>query len=158
MNRIRTLFALLTGLALGISAPALALAGDVALKSDVKVDRVVKEDGKERHVLAPATKVLPGDLVVFTTQYRNTGAKPVENFVVNNPLPPAVRLADDGFGNFDVSVDGGRSFGKLAALAVADGKGATRPAQAADVTHLRWVIAAIAPGTGGTLEYHGIVR
>jgi len=161
MKLFRTLLAAaiaLTGALAGtIAAPALA-ASDVTLTSDVKVDRIVTEDGKQSHVLAPVAKALPGELLVFTTRYRNTAAKPVSHFVLTNPIPDAVRLADDGFGNFDVSVDGGKTFGKLASLTVSDAKGVSRPAQAADVTHLRWVIAAIAPGAGGVLEYHGIVR
>jgi len=143
-------------LSLGLAAPALA--ADVSLASDVKVERVVVENGQKRTALLPAAKVVPGEKLVFTTVYRNTGAKPADNFIVTNPIPAAVRLADDGFGSFEVSVDGGRQWGKLAALKVSDGKGGLRPAEAADATHLRWVVATIAPGASGTLEYHGIVR
>jgi uncharacterized repeat protein (TIGR01451 family) len=141
---------------LGFAAPALA--ADVSLASDVKVERVVVENGEKHTALLPAVKVVPGEKLVFTTVYRNTGAKPADNFVVTNPIPAAVRLADDGFGSFEVSVDGGRQWGRLATLKVGDGKGGSRPAAAADVTHLRWVVATIAPGASGTLEYHGIVR
>ncbi|MBU6266307.1 MAG: hypothetical protein KGN34_02120 [Sphingomonadales bacterium] len=157
MNRLHTLLAAAVALCGALATPALA-AGDVSLASDVKVDRIVVEDGKERHVLAPVAKALPGEMLVFTTRYSNTAAKPVDHFVLTNPIPAAVRLSDDGFGSFDVSVDGGRTYGKLASLTVSDTRGVTRPAQAADVTHLRWVIATIAPGAGGVLEYHGTVR
>jgi uncharacterized repeat protein (TIGR01451 family) len=143
-------------LSLGLAAPALA--ADVTLSSEVKVDRLITENGQKRHVLMPAIKVVPGENLVFTTVYRNTGAKPADHFVVTNPIPAAVRLSDDGFGGFEVSVDGGRAWGKLSGLSVSDGKGGQRAAQAADVTHLRWVVPTIAPGGSGSLEYHGIVR
>ncbi|MDE2403918.1 MAG: hypothetical protein KGM17_04265 [Sphingomonadales bacterium] len=156
MNRIRILLAALAGITFGLATPALA--GEVQLASEVKVDRVVREDGRERHVLVPATRVFPGDRLVFSTRYRNGGARPAEHFVVTNPLPAAVRLADDGFGTFEASVDGGRNWGALAALVVPDGKGGSRPAQAADVTQVRWVIAAIPPGGDGVVEYHAVVR
>lgn len=154
----RTILPLMICLGLGAPAMAAATSGDVSLASDVKVERMVVENGQKRASLLPAVKVVPGEKLVFTTVYRNTGTKPADHFVVTNPIPSAVRLADDGFGTFEVSVDGGGHWGKLAALNVSDGKGGSRPAEAADVTHLRWVVATIAPGASGTLEYHGIVR
>lgn len=133
-------------------------AGPVSLSGDVKVDRVVTENGEARHVLLQPDKVVPGERLVFTTSYRNSGTKPIQNFVVTNPLPPAVVLADGADAALVVSVDGGVHWGPLAHLSVSDGKGGLRPAEPADVTHLRWTIAQIAPGATGTLAYHAIVR
>ena len=133
-------------------------AGPVSLSGDVKVDRVITENGQTRHVLVQPDKVVPGERLVFTTSYRNSGTRPIQNFVVTNPLPPAVTLAEGGQGDFVVSVDGGAHWGPLASLSVTDGKGGTRPATSADVTHLRWTIAQIAPGGSGTVEYHATVR
>lgn len=140
------------------TAMAQAAASPVALTSDVKLDRVVVTNGVSKHVLTAPTKVVPGDHLIFSTKYHNNGTKPIEHFIVTNPLPAAVTLASDGYGNFDVSVDGGKSWGKLAALKVSDGKGGERAAQATDVTQVRWIVPAIAPGASGSLEYHAIVR
>ncbi|MEZ5742547.1 MAG: hypothetical protein R3D89_02135 [Sphingomonadaceae bacterium] len=129
----------------------------VMLKGDVKVVRTVVEEGKERSMLAAPTDVVPGDKLVFATEYHNTGAKAVENFVVTNPLPAAVRLADTS-GGFDVSVDGGKIYGNLASLTVSDDVGSARPAQYSDVTHIRWTLARLAPGERGTLTYTAFVR
>ena len=145
--------ALLSALAAPVAAES---AGPVALVGDVKQDRVVVENGESRHVLVAPTKVVPGDRLVFTTTYRNNGTKPIENFVVTNPVPPPVAVSDAG--DTDVSVDGGAHWGRLAALKVADGKGGERAAEAADITHLRWTISLIAPGAAGTLEYRAVVR
>lgn len=135
-----------------------AAGNPVTLTSDVKLDKVVVTNGVSKHVLVEPKKVVPGDHLIFSTQYHNNGAKPIQHFIVTNPLPSAVTLASDGYGNFDVSVDGGKSWGKLAALNVSDGKGGQRAAQATDVTHVRWIVPAIAPGASGNLEYHAIVR
>ncbi len=135
-----------------------APAGPIALSGDVKVDRVVTENGQTRHVLIAPDKVVPGERLVFTTSYRNSGAKPIQNFIVTNPLPPAVTLAADSDPALVVSVDGGAHWGPLAALTVSDGKGGTRAAEPTDVTHLRWTIAQIAPGATGSLAYHATVR
>ena len=142
------------------SVPAFA-AEPVSLNSSVLVDVVTKTDGQVTHkLMAPdsTNQKVPGAMLVYTLAYHNNLDKPFENFVVTNPLPAAVMLADDGFGTFDVSVNGGKSFGKLAALTVTDANGKTRAAQASDVNALRWVIPTIAAGASGKLEYHGIIR
>jgi len=140
------------------SAPAFAGAGSVSLTSDVKIDKVVVENGKETHFLTAPQKVVPGDKLVFTTQYRNNGGAPVDSFVVTNPLPAGVAyIAEAGDGPL-ISVDGGKTWGALKALTVADGKGGTRPAQDTDVTHVRWSIPVIAPGASGSVSYHATVR
>ena len=161
----QTLLATAAALAAFTALPAAATqavaepaAGPVSLSGDVKVDRTVTENGQPRHVLVQPDKVVPGERLVFTTSYRNSGTRPIQNFVVTNPLPPAVALAETGSGDYLVSVDGGAHWGPLASLTVADGKGGSRPATGADVTHLRWTIPQIAPGASGTVEYHATVR
>jgi len=78
--------------------------------------------------------------------------------VVTNPLPAAVRLAPDADADLVVSVDGGESWGMLANLSVTEDDGSIRPAQHADVTHVRWTLALVRPGESGRLEYPAIIR
>lgn len=130
----------------------------VELKGDVKVDKVVVENGKEKHVLSDPTVVVPGDKLIFSTNYRNAGAEPVKLFVVTNPIPEAVMLAPEGAADLTVSVDGGKTWGKLASLSVSNGQGGMRPAEARDATHVRWTLPVVAPGAVGKVTYHAIVR
>ncbi|WP_295639550.1 hypothetical protein [Novosphingobium sp.] len=148
-----------SGLAL-ISAPAFAApaAGQISLKGDVKVEKTVVTNGASTHVLVTPQKVVPGDRLVFSTAYHNNGASAVDHFVVTNPLPKGVAYAADGTEASEVSVDGGKSWGQLAKLTVADDKGGQRAAQANDVTHVRWTVAVIAPGATGAVSYHAVVR
>ena len=147
------------GLAMTLAAAVPAHAAEpVSLNGDVMVDRVVVENGQSKHVLQVPTKVVPGDHLVFTTTYRNTGAKPIENFVVTNPVPSAVVVADESDASAAYSVDGGAHWGKLTQLRVADGKGGFRPAELADVTHLRWTVRLIEPGATGSIQYRATVR
>ena len=140
----------------GVTAPAFAQATAVALKGDVKVIRQVTENGRTRETLEEPNQVLPGDKLVFTTRYTNGGAQPATDFVVTNPLPAPVKLARvDGF---EVSVDGGKTFGVLAALKAAGADGKPRPAELGDVTHVRWRVASIAPGASGEIKYFAEVR
>lgn len=142
--------------ALVLAAPAQAQSA-VALQSDVRVERTVTDEGEARTVLAAPEDVVPGDRLVFSTQYRNDSGDVVENFVVTNPLPAAVVLADDD-GLFEVSVDGGASFAPLAKLTVETDTAEARPALPSDVTHIRWTLARLEPGESGSLTYNAFVR
>jgi uncharacterized repeat protein (TIGR01451 family) len=131
----------------------------VSLKGDVMAVKVITApDGSTRTELVEPGTIVPGDRLVFGTDYANTGAEPVTNFTVTNPLPAAVRLAPDADPALTVSVDGGKTWGTLAALKVANADGTTRAATHADVTHVRWVLASIAPGAKGRLTYPAIIR
>lgn len=158
--KARDMLGILGAAALGLVASGAAAQAPqpVELKGDVKVDRIVLENGTKRHVLVVPDVVVPGDRLVFSTAYRNVGTSVVKDFVVTNPLPQGVMLAPDSAATQEVSVDGGKSWGKLAALLVNDGKGGLRAAQASDVTHVRWTLAVLAAGAQGTLAYDAIVR
>ena len=144
------LISLLSALAALLAAPAAAQQA-VSLSSEAHVIRTV--DGKDQ--LEAPTSVVPGDRLSFTINYRNTDAAAVDDFVVTNPLPAAVALSAEG--DFAVSVDGGKTFGTLAGLTVAEGE-AQRPAVLADVTHVRWTIPRIEPQATGQLKYFAVVR
>ena len=65
----------------------------VSLSGDVKavVTSVDAEGNKTTQLVEPNT-IVPGDRLVFGTDYANTGDEPVKNFVVTNPLPGPVRM------------------------------------------------------------------
>lgn len=131
----------------------------VALSGDVMaVETSVDDAGNTSMQLVEPGVIVPGDRLVFGTDYANDGAEPVANFVVTNPLPSAVRLAPDADSDLTVSVDGGDTWGTLATLSIVDENGAARGAVHADVTHVRWTLASIAPGESGRLEYPAIIR
>lgn len=156
-----TLSALLAALSLFGAAWAAPLAAQqpLTLKGDVKVVKTVEnEDGTTVTALVDPEIVVPGDRLIFGTDYANTGSEPVEQFVVTNPLPEAVRLADEADPALVVSVDGGQSWGLLADLQVSETDGNMRAATAGDVTHVRWTLASVAPGESGRLEYPAIIR
>lgn len=143
------------------SIPGAALAdAQVSLTSHIAVERIKPDaSGKPQRVLEEPNAVTPGDKLLFTLDYRNRSAEPAVAFVVTDPIPSAVSYAGGESANAVVSVDGGKSFGPLASLSVPGADKKSRPAQAADVTHIRWNFAApIAAGGGGTLRFEGIVK
>ncbi len=138
------------------AAPGAMAQSGVELQGDVKVVRIVEENGQRVETYAEPTQVIPGDRLKFTTSYRNETGQSVEDFVITNPLPKAVVLTEPG--DFEVSVDGGKSFGTLESRAVPLPEGGTRPATLADVEQVRWTIASIAPGASGQVTYFASVR
>jgi uncharacterized repeat protein (TIGR01451 family) len=132
----------------------------VALSSKAFVVKQVPDDtGKMKNTLAAPERVLPGEALVFMLEYKNNGATPAASFVINNPIPANVIYTGVEQDWADVSIDGGKTFGKLAALKVAKGDGTMRPALPSDVTNVRWKFAqAIAPAAAGRVTYYGMVK
>ena len=142
-------------------APSAAFAADsVSLSSKVFVERVRQEpDGKTRIVREEPGIVTPGDKLVFVLGYQNKGSAPATGFVVTNPIPGSVAFAGGESEGASVSVDGGKSWGALAALRIANADGTSRPAGQADVTHIRWTFARpIAASASGQLNFRGVVK
>lgn len=159
MNKLQKIAVALLAFS-SVALPTTAFAqSPVSLSGDVKaVETSVDDAGNETTQLVEPTVIVPGDRLIFGTDYANDGAEAVENFVVTNPLPSAVRLAPDADAELTVSVDGGETWGVLSALTFTAEDGTSRSAVHADVTHVRWTLASIAPGESGRLEYPAIIR
>jgi len=140
-------------------APAFA-ANQVALDNNVFVERVsIDASGKQRVLLEEPKVVVPGDRLVFVLNYRNAGGEPADKFVITNPMPSAVRFAGAADASPIVSVDGGKAWGALDTLSVIQPDGTRRPAQPADVTHIRWAFQKPIPAGGtGKLMFRGVVK
>ena len=146
---------------LTLAASSTAWAADsVSLTSEVLVEHVKQQaDGSSQIVREEPKVVTPGDKLVFLLSYRNGGAEPATGFVVTNPIPASVAFSGGESEGAIVSVDGGKSWGPLASLKVANEDGSLRPATASDVTHIRWSFAQpIAAGRAGQLSFRGVVK
>ncbi len=150
-----------------VVTPAMAQAQAVSLSSDVMVEKPeTAADGSVKTVLkAPKdTIVTPGDKLVITLHYVNTGTAPAANFVATNPLPGPVQFISVKEDWADVSVDGGATFGKLADLKVGKvaaegGDAVMQPAGPEDVTTVRWAFREPIPaGAKGDLTFYGVVK
>ncbi len=134
--------------AFGLSQTASA-APVVAMDSAVYVEHTQR--GNVRR-LEPADRLNRGDrIVTILSWFRKAGDG---GFTIINPLPRAIAYQASADENEDVSVDGGRTWGKLGDLHVG-----TRLATPEDVTHIRWRIPATsATKRRGNIAYSGIVR
>ncbi|MFZ1741922.1 MAG: hypothetical protein WAT93_03660 [Pontixanthobacter sp.] len=165
MKKTGRIFAFLTGLAAMIATPAMAeVPNAVKLSGDVMVVKTTYDDaaGKSNVELVKPDLVVPGDRLIFRTNFSNVSDEVVENFVVTNPLPSGVALSDQNDDAaepaFVVSIDQGKTFGDLASLQVMAEDGTVRPAQSSDVTHVRWTLARLLPGEEGQITFYAIVR
>lgn len=150
---------LLAGTMIASGTPASAQDQAMVLEGEVKVEKTVTDaDGATSVELVEPDTIVPGDKLLFGTTYTNSSSDVVENFVVTNPIPAAVRLSPEADAQLTVSIDGGANWGKLAELTVEAEDGTRRAAQHADVTHIRWTLASVAPGESGRLEYPAIIR
>jgi uncharacterized repeat protein (TIGR01451 family) len=137
-----------SAIALLLSAPSFAqTAASNAQKSGVAVTHVAEvettitsADGKKELRRAPAAKVEPGKVVVYTTRLQNQGKEPATQLSLVAPVPPNTTLLESAsFGEAPplYSIDQGKNFAPLAQLVV-DKEGRQRPARSTDITHLRW--------------------
>jgi uncharacterized repeat protein (TIGR01451 family) len=138
----------------------------IELKSVSEVEMVTTnaKGGKEvKRINAAKAKIVPDDIVIFTTEYVNVDKKPVENVVVTNPVPAHTVYVDrsaEGIGTkIDFSVDSGKNYGTPDKLTVTTATGAQRPAAAPDYTHIRWTLGKpLAPGGKGSVSFRARIK
>lgn len=138
----------------------------VKFQSTSMVEVIIKnKKGKEEVKLVDAAlaKVVPGDTVVFTNNYRNMTEEPISDIVITNPVPDhVVYLAGSASGegtDVDFSVDRGKSYGKPNKLFVKNEKGKKVKATEVDYTHIRWTVRLnIDPGKGGFVSFKGKIK
>ena len=144
---LRRSFVSLAG-ALCLAAPAIA-APLIALDSAVYVEKIAPGKGR---MLQPAARLNRGDRVVYVVSWYRMGGTGA--FTVTNPLPRSVWYQGSADSSEEVSLDGGRNWGKLDQMRIG-----SRMATPEDVTHVRWHVPAIEAARGtGEITYSAIVR
>lgn len=150
--------------ALGLFLFSLSLAaygqqGAISLKAVALVEQTVtNSDGTTSTKMVPASSVRPGTDVFYRISFTNVSNDTATGLIINDPIPQSmVYKLDTAYGantTPQVSVDGGNNYGNLDALTVLDETGSPRPAVAADVTHLRWLVNyPLNPGDEGNVSF-----
>jgi hypothetical protein len=158
LSPFKPLHMLIGCLALMLSGIASA-AQPLQLTNQVFVERSqMSANGRSSVVLSTAEKVLPGDQLVFVLRYVNPNDMPSDRLIITNEMPSAVVFQHASKGAV-VSIDGGKNWGVLTSLTVAERDGRQRSARPEDVTHVRWQFAQPVPAGGvGRLTFRGIAR
>lgn len=130
---------------------ALTIGGTAWAQSPVRLDSSVYVERNRGPVrsLVPADKLSRGDRVVTILSWQQARR---EGFTLVNPMPRQVAYQGSAFDSEQVSVDGGRTWGRLGDLMLG-----SRLATAEDVSHVRWRVPA-ARAAEGRIAYSGIVR
>jgi len=151
-------------LVLALLTPAAAWAqqkGSIELKSIAEVELTetnAKGEKEVKRVDTAKAKVVPGDIVIFSTYYTNIGSKPAANVMITNPVPEHMlyveRSAEGKGTTIEFSVNGGKSYSTPDKLSVTDASGKSRKAAASDYTHIKWTVSKpVAPGTKGDVSF-----
>lgn len=141
------------------SVTAQAQPGGVEVRNEAFVSvETTDVGGKTTTKLVPAGKVVPGNEVLYVVTVKNLGKQPVDKLSVDNPVPQHMSYVPESAAGERalalVSVDGGKTYGDLAVLRIAGADGKLRPAQAGDVTHLRWTLGyALQAGEQGKVSF-----
>ena len=170
MFNVRSLLAPLAlataAFAVGANAQSPA-GGGVQLVNAAHKEVEVEEAGRKVRKLVEPGKMVPGDEVVYTISYVNKGSRPAERVVVVNPVPQHTKFRAGSVegANTEIaySADGGKTYAAPDRLTVAtrDAKGtpATRPAVAADITHIRWTLKEpLPPGASGQVRFRAVIE
>ncbi len=136
----------------------------MTLKVMVEQETVItNEKGRKETRRIAATKIVPGDEVIYTIHYLNSGDKPAENVFISMPVAEHTRYrsgsARGGETGISFSVDKGKNFGAPADLSVKLDNGRMRPATAADYTHIKWKFKTPVPtGASGAVSYRALLN
>jgi uncharacterized repeat protein (TIGR01451 family) len=141
-----------SGLALAQQSP-ISFA-NIAQKQVVTVD----ENGEETISLTDVGIVVPGDAIVYTSTFTNSGAEEVSNIVIDNPIPADtkyIRFSAQGEKTeVTFSIDGGQNFAAPAELTITEANGVTRAAKPEEYTDIRWVYqGSLAAGSASSVNF-----
>lgn len=162
--RSRTLAAL-AALLLPFASVAVEARPQLEMSVAAEKEVTVKEAGKQVQKRVKTDKAAPGESLIFTLVYKNTGDEKAVDVKLDNPVPAGTRfVANSATGanaQVSYSVDGGKTFAKpdqLTIERVVGGKKEKTKAQAADYSTIRWVISEIAPGQTGQVSFRAQVQ
>lgn len=136
---------------------------ELSIKAEKEV--TVTEKGQKLIKRLPAGTAAPGDIVIYTVTYNNTGNETASNIIVNDPIPEGTAYVNGSVteaGLVTFSIDGGTTYKKASLLTyeivTPDGQKEKRIASPEQYTNIRWEFPAIPPGDKGFVSFHVTVR
>ena len=156
-NKGKKLFSIVTAAALLLSGGLAWSQGTLDVQTTVHKETVTANaDGEQVVTLVPAESVVPGERVVYTITFRNTGEDPADDVVITNPISENLTyVPGSAFGpglELQFSVDG-VTFAAAEELTVEE-EGETRPARPEEYRHIRWVMQSdLISGAQGSVRF-----
>ena len=125
----------------------------------------VTENGEKVTKRVPAAEAAPGETVIFTITYENTGDEAATNVVVNDPIPEGTAYIPGSAtetGEVTFSIDGGKTYKKPSLLTYEvtnpDGSKEKRTASPEQYTNIRWQLPEIPAGEKGEVSFRVKVK
>lgn len=141
------------------ATPAMALEAQQHVLKEVAVERA---DGTTERRFVAAEGIAPGETVAYALVFRNDQPRAAEGVVLTMPIPAEVLYVEGSAAGAGAvaaySADGGTTFAAREALRVTGEDGLLRAAAPADLTHVRWTLASVAPGQSGQLFFKGVLK
>ncbi len=154
--KLLTLILVCTSLAYAES-PAMQLKMSVVKEIDT-----INAKGQPITQYAEPVNVIPGDQIIYITQYNNTSTTPIYNALITNPIPKHLLYLESTTNQDHItttySIDHGNTFSPANQLNITQDDGTQRLATAQDYTHIRWTISSIAPGEHGQVQFKAQVK
>ena len=145
-----------------IVALPLAAWGQPKIAITIKAQKEVTVTVQGKHVkkLISAKGVHPGEEIVYTLSYVNSGTEAAKDVVISDPIPAGTAFIPGSAsetGDLAFSIDNGRSYKKPTLLTYelkgGDGKTVKKVATPEDYTDIRWTIPTVAAGGRGSVNF-----
>jgi hypothetical protein len=128
-----------------------------------RIDVVTDSDAAAPAAITSAATTSQTDELIVSVRFTNSTEQVLDTIRITSPVPPDLRyVAESASGpGSDVlfSIDDGRTFGLPEELTLATPDGGVRGADAADYTHVRWILRApLDAGATGIARFRAVRR
>jgi uncharacterized repeat protein (TIGR01451 family) len=135
----------------------------ISIKAEKEV--TVTSKGKQVKKKIAAKGVQPGEEVIYTLNYVNSGTETAKDVVISDPIPEGTAYIPGSAsetGDLGFSIDKGKSFKKPTLLTYeiksGDGKTVKKVAAPEEYTDIRWTIASVPAGGKGSVSFRVKVK
>jgi len=131
---------------------------DITVKAEKEV--TVSAKGKQVKRRLAAKGIQPGEELIYTLSYHNSGNEPAKDVVISDPIPAGTAYIPGSAseaGEVTFSIDKGKSF-KKPTLLTYEVKGQKRVATPDDYTDIRWTIPSVPAGGKGSVTFRVKVK
>ena len=132
----------------------------VAITIKAEKEVTVSANGKQIKKRITAKGAQPGEEIIYTLSYSNSGTEPAKDVIISDPIPTGTAFIPGSAseaGEVSFSIDKGKTYKKPTLLTyemkASDGKIQKRVATPEDYTDIRWILPSIAAGEKGSVKF-----
>ncbi|NVN99367.1 MAG: DUF11 domain-containing protein [Geobacteraceae bacterium] len=164
-GKIRNILA--TCVAIAMLALPLAAWAQPKVSISIKAEKevTVTANGKQVKKKVTAKNFQPGEEIIYTVSYNNTGNEAAKDVKITDPIPAGTAYIPGSaseVGELTFSIDNGKNYKKATLLTYemksADGKMQKKAATPEEYTDISWVIPSIAAGEKGSVHFRVKVK